>query len=159
MRLARRRSAVSSPTAPRTWPSRARLMFLARPSDQRGETRSASPRATANGWPGSRRSPSVSRRIARPSFSETMTCARATGVADHTPVTRIAKPPPVDDTHVRGDHLVHEAVGPSIAGLQAAATIGVGVNSLMFAGILPVLLGALADEHRLSASGIGLTAM
>jgi hypothetical protein len=58
-----------------------------------------------------------------------------------------------------GDHLVHEAVGPSITGLQAAATIGVGINSLMFAGILPILLGALADEHRLSASGIGLTAM
>lgn len=37
--------------------------------------------------------------------------------------------------------------------------MGVGINSLMFAGILPVLLGALADEHRLNASGIGLTAM
>ena len=58
-----------------------------------------------------------------------------------------------------GDHLVHEAVGPSITGLQAAATIGVGINSLMFAGVLPILLGALADEHRLNASGIGLTAM
>lgn len=66
---------------------------------------------------------------------------------------QIAKTPPT------GDHLVHEAVGPSITGLQAAATIGVGINSLMFAGILPILLGALADEHRLSASGIGLTAM
>ena len=37
--------------------------------------------------------------------------------------------------------------------------MGVGINSLMFAGILPILLGALADEHRLNASGIGLTAM
>ncbi len=57
------------------------------------------------------------------------------------------------------DHLVHEAVGPSLTGVQAAATIAVGVNALLFAGVMPVLLGALADEHRLSASGIGLTAM
>ena len=56
------------------------------------------------------------------------------------------------------DHLVHEAVGPSLTGVQAGATIGVGVNSLLFAGIMPVLLGALADEHRLTAAGIGLTA-
>ena len=56
------------------------------------------------------------------------------------------------------DHLVHEAVGPALTGLQAGATIAVGINSLLFAGILPELLGALADEHRLSASGIGLTA-
>jgi predicted MFS family arabinose efflux permease len=88
-------------------------------------------------------------------------------MADHTSVTTIAKTPAVsgppensapDDSPV-GDHLVHEAVGPPITGLQAAASIGVGVNSLMFAGVLPVMLGALADEHRLSASGIGLTAM
>ena len=80
-------------------------------------------------------------------------------MADHTPVTRIAKTTPPGEHPAQGDHLVHEAVGPSITGLQAAATIGVGINSLMFAGILPILLGALADEHRLSASGIGLTAM
>ncbi|MDB5480376.1 MAG: transporter [Caulobacteraceae bacterium] len=75
-------------------------------------------------------------------------------MADHTPVTRIAQ-----TLLAEGDHLVHEAVGPSLTGLQAAATIGVGINSLLFAGVLPILLGALADEHRLSASGIGLTAM
>ena len=80
-------------------------------------------------------------------------------MADHTPVTRNAQTPPAADHEVGGDHLVHEAVGPSITGLQAAATIGVGINSLMFAGVLPILLGALADEHRLSASGIGLAAM
>jgi predicted MFS family arabinose efflux permease len=56
------------------------------------------------------------------------------------------------------DHLVHEAVGPALNGVQAAATIGVGVNSLMFAGVLAVLLGALADEQRLSAAQIGLAA-
>jgi hypothetical protein len=53
------------------------------------------------------------------------------------------------------DHLVHEAVGPSIGGRDAAATIGVGVNSLMVLGVLPVLLGALVDEHRLTNAGIG----
>ena len=56
------------------------------------------------------------------------------------------------------DHLVHEAVGPSLTWPRAAATIGVGVNSLMFIGVMPILLGALADEHRLTAAGIGLTA-
>ncbi len=56
------------------------------------------------------------------------------------------------------DHLVHEAVGPSLTGREAAATLAVGVNSLLVLGILPGLLGALADEHRLTASGIGLTA-
>jgi hypothetical protein len=35
----------------------------------------------------------------------------------------------------------------------------VGINSLLVLGVLPVLLGALADEHRLTASGIGLAAM
>jgi MFS family permease len=79
-------------------------------------------------------------------------------MADHTPVTRIAQTPPAPDHQVGGDHLVHEAVGPALTGLQAGATIGVGVNSLIFAGVLPILLGALADEHRLSASGIGLAA-
>ncbi len=34
-------------------------------------------------------------------------------------------------------HLVHEAVGPPLPALQAAAAIGVGVNSLLFAGVLP----------------------
>ena len=53
------------------------------------------------------------------------------------------------------DHLVHEAVGPSIGGRDAAATIGVGVNSLLVLGVLPVLLGSLVDEHRLTNAGIG----
>jgi hypothetical protein len=56
------------------------------------------------------------------------------------------------------DHLVHEAIGPSLTGLEAAATIGVGVNSLLILGVLPVLLGALQAEHRLDAAQIGLTA-
>lgn len=57
------------------------------------------------------------------------------------------------------DHLVHEAVGPSLHPLEASAALAVGVNSLLIAGVLPVLLGALADEHRLSAAGIGRLAV
>jgi hypothetical protein len=55
-------------------------------------------------------------------------------------------------------HLVHE-VGPPISGLAAAGALGVGVNSLLVLGVLPVLLGGLAAEHRLSEAGIGLAAM
>ncbi len=57
------------------------------------------------------------------------------------------------------DHLVHEAVGPPITGLEAGATIGVGINSLLVLGVMPVLLGALVDEHRLGAAGLGQAAM
>jgi DHA1 family inner membrane transport protein len=57
------------------------------------------------------------------------------------------------------DHLVHDAFGPAISGIEAGATIGVGMNSLLVLGVMPVLLGALADEHRLSAADIGLAAM
>jgi Na+/melibiose symporter-like transporter len=53
------------------------------------------------------------------------------------------------------DHLVHEAVGPSLTPLESAASLAVGVNSLLFLGVVPVLLGALADEHRLTNAGIG----
>jgi hypothetical protein len=57
------------------------------------------------------------------------------------------------------DHLVHEAVGPSLTGLEAGAALGVGINSLLVLGVQPVLLGALMDEHRLTAAGIGQSAM
>ena len=57
------------------------------------------------------------------------------------------------------DHLVHDAVGPAFAPLEAAGAIGVGVNSLLALGVLPVLLGSLADERRLGEAGIGLAAM
>lgn len=53
------------------------------------------------------------------------------------------------------DGVVHEAVGPPIGGLEAAGAIGVGVNSLLVLGVLPVVLGALAAEHRLTAADIG----
>ncbi len=56
------------------------------------------------------------------------------------------------------DRRVHDAVGPSISGREAAATLAVGINSLLVLGVLPALLGAFADEHRLSAAGIGQAA-
>ncbi len=57
------------------------------------------------------------------------------------------------------DHLVHDAVGPPLSPRAAAACLAVGINSLLSIGVLPALLGALADEHRLSAAQIGVTAM
>jgi len=56
------------------------------------------------------------------------------------------------------DHLVHEAFGPPLGGAQATAVIALGVISLLPAGVLAILLGAMANEHRLSESGIGITA-
>jgi hypothetical protein len=35
----------------------------------------------------------------------------------------------------------------------------VGVNSLLVLGVIPVLLGSLVDEHRITASDIGLVVM
>jgi len=56
------------------------------------------------------------------------------------------------------EHVVHEAFGPAFTGVEAGAAIAIGVVSLLIAGELSVLLGGLADEHRLSASGIGIAA-
>ena len=60
--------------------------------------------------------------------------------------------------HGTQEHVVHEVVGPAFTPLEAGAAIAIGVVSLLIAGELSVLLGGLADEHRLSASGIGLSA-
>jgi hypothetical protein len=57
------------------------------------------------------------------------------------------------------EHVVHEAVGPPLSRVEAAGALGVGVNSLLVLGVMPVLLGALASEGRLSDQGIGLAAM
>ncbi|MGZ5931513.1 MAG: hypothetical protein ACXWLC_05310 [Rhizomicrobium sp.] len=54
--------------------------------------------------------------------------------------------------------VVHDAVGPDLPLSQGLACIALGVVSLLLAGVLPAILGALVDEHRLSASGIGLVA-
>jgi MFS transporter, DHA1 family, inner membrane transport protein len=56
-------------------------------------------------------------------------------------------------------HVVHEAAGPAFSPVEAASAITVGVNSLLVLGVLPALLGALADEGRLTNSQIGLCAM
>jgi hypothetical protein len=57
-----------------------------------------------------------------------------------------------------GERVVHDAVGGPLSAREAAACIGVGVNSLLVLGVLPVLLGTLADEGRLSVAGIGQAA-
>jgi hypothetical protein len=54
--------------------------------------------------------------------------------------------------------VVHDAVGPDLPLRDAIAALGIGIVSLLLAGVLPALLGSLVDEGRLSASGIGLTA-
>ncbi|MBA3812703.1 MAG: MFS transporter, partial [Caulobacteraceae bacterium] len=64
---------------------------------------------------------------------------------------------PAPDADPR-DHLVRDALGPPLTGLQAAGAIGVGINSLLVIGVMPALLGALADEGRLSSAGIGQAA-
>src|SRR5258708_35619486 len=55
-------------------------------------------------------------------------------------------------------HTVHEVVGPDLSLGQVASAQSFGVVSLLFAGVLPALLGALGDEHRLSAAGFGWVA-
>jgi hypothetical protein len=60
---------------------------------------------------------------------------------------------------VANEHVVHEAVGAPLSPTQAGAAIAIGMLSLLLAGVQALLLGSLADEHRLAASGIGLAAM
>jgi len=55
--------------------------------------------------------------------------------------------------------VVHEVAGPALTGLEAAGAIGVGVNSLLVLGVIPVLLGSLVDEHRITDADIGLVVM
>src|SRR6201996_4994438 len=53
------------------------------------------------------------------------------------------------------DLVVEEAVGPPIEALSAAAAIYLGSLSLLMVGVMPAILGALADAGRLSDAGIG----
>lgn len=63
-------------------------------------------------------------------------------------------------THAHDDPpAVHEAFGPPLSPVEAGAAIALGAQSLLISGLLAVLLGGLSEEHRLSASGIGLSAM
>src|SRR5258706_10505947 len=50
---------------------------------------------------------------------------------------------------------VPEIGGPDLSLGEAASALSFGVVSLLFAGVLPALLGALGDENRLSAAGFG----
>lgn len=51
--------------------------------------------------------------------------------------------------------VVHETVGPAIGAVSAAAAIYLGSLSMLMVGVMPAILGALADEGRLTAAGIG----
>jgi hypothetical protein len=56
------------------------------------------------------------------------------------------------------DLVVEEAIGPPIEARAAAAAIYLGSLSLLMIGVMPALLGALADAGRLTDAGIGLSA-
>jgi predicted MFS family arabinose efflux permease len=64
----------------------------------------------------------------------------------------VSEAPPADD------HTVHEAVGPPLSGLEAGVALAMGVNGLLVLGVLPVVLGDLAETGRLTAAGIGQAA-
>jgi predicted MFS family arabinose efflux permease len=55
--------------------------------------------------------------------------------------------------------VIHEAIGPALTPPEAGGALGVGVNSLLVLGVIPVLLGAMVDEHRLTDPDIGLVVM
>jgi hypothetical protein len=54
--------------------------------------------------------------------------------------------------------VVVEAIGPSLTLIPAVSAIILGSLALLMVGVMPVLLGALADSGRLSAAGIGQSA-
>ena len=56
---------------------------------------------------------------------------------------------PLDDVALPAP-LVHEVAGPAFTPLQTVAGLSVGVISLLMSGLLALLLGALAEEHRIS---------
>ncbi|HEY8948606.1 MAG TPA: hypothetical protein VIM56_06955 [Rhizomicrobium sp.] len=51
--------------------------------------------------------------------------------------------------------VVVEAIGPSLTLIPAASAIVLGSLALFMVGVMPALLGALAESGRLSAAGIG----
>ena len=64
-----------------------------------------------------------------------------------------------DDLARTPDDTVDEVSGAPFTPLQTAGAIGLGVIALLMAGLLALMLSALAEEHRLSAAGIGQAAM
>lgn len=57
------------------------------------------------------------------------------------------------------DDVIDEVAGPPFTPAEAAAALALGVLALLISGLMGLLLAALSEEGRLSASGIGLTAM
>jgi len=57
------------------------------------------------------------------------------------------------------EHDVAEVAGPAYTPGETAAAMALGIMALLISGLLGLLLSALAEEHRLNASGIGLAAM
>jgi hypothetical protein len=57
------------------------------------------------------------------------------------------------------DDMVAEVAGAPFTPSETAAGIAIGLVALLMSGLLALLLATLADEGRLSASGIGLAAM
>ncbi len=66
---------------------------------------------------------------------------------------------PDDPAHPAPHHGVAEVAGEDFTPAETAGAIWLGVVALLIAGLMPLLLSALSEEHRLSASGIGLAAM
>jgi hypothetical protein len=56
-------------------------------------------------------------------------------------------------------HDVQEVAGQAYTPIETGGAIALGVIGLLISGLMSLLLSALSEEHRLSASGIGLTAM
>lgn len=54
---------------------------------------------------------------------------------------------------------VSEVAGQPFTALEAGSAIALGVISLLIAGLMGLLLATLAEEHRLTAAGIGRAAM
>ncbi len=57
------------------------------------------------------------------------------------------------------DNVVDEVAGPPFTPTEAAAAIAIGLLALLISGLMGLLLAALVAEGRLTAPGIGLTAM
>lgn len=55
--------------------------------------------------------------------------------------------------------VVQEVVGPPLSVREAGVALAMGVVSLLLAGTMPLLLGALADDRRLAVASIGDAAM
>ena len=61
-------------------------------------------------------------------------------------------------TMIDPEHPIHEVVGPDLSAGEAASALSFGVVSLLFAGVLPALFGALGDEGRFDTAAFGQSA-